>query len=60
MREYTVNLIEGYQSFVMRSSNAANWLRRTKNILCIPACVLGLPYKETFPPDPEIFSLAEK
>jgi len=31
-----------------------------KNGLCILARVLGLPYKETFPPDPEVFSLAEK
>jgi len=44
----------------MRSRKAANWLQRTKNILRIPARVVGLPYKETFHPDPELFSLAEK
>jgi hypothetical protein len=45
------------KGFVKRSNNAL--IRRAKNSACTRARILDLLYKEIFPPDAEIFSLAE-
>jgi len=57
---WTIRFVVGDINFVRRSNNASFWPQCTeKRVLYIRARVLGLPYKEMYPPLAEIFSLAE-